>query len=61
MTLSNRPPINVSRLVDGLLTYPYGCTEQTISAAIPWVLIDEAAAERFGLKVYSRADREEQP
>ncbi|WP_192452150.1 alpha-2-macroglobulin family protein [Bordetella bronchiseptica] len=58
MTLSNRPPINVSRLVDGLLTYPYGCTEQTISAAIPWVLIDEAAAERFGLKVYSRADRE---
>src|SRR5690606_16144016 len=59
MTLSNRPPINVNRLVDGLLTYPYGCTEQTISAAMPWVLIDEAAAERFGLKAYARAEREQ--
>ncbi|ARP95514.1 alpha-2-macroglobulin family protein [Bordetella genomosp. 13] len=59
LTLSNRPPFNVNRLVDGLLNYPYGCTEQTISAALPWVLIDEATAKRFGLKARTQKERQD--
>src|SRR3546814_20059994 len=42
---------------DLLLSYPYGCTEQTISATVPWVLIDAADAQRFGLPVRTRAAR----
>lgn len=58
MTVSNRPPININRMVEGLLNYPYGCTEQTISATLPWVMIDEEAAKRFGLKPRTMQERE---
>jgi uncharacterized protein YfaS (alpha-2-macroglobulin family) len=57
MTVSNQPPFNVKRLIDGLLTYPYGCTEQTISSAMPWVLIDADTAARFDVKPTTEADR----
>ncbi|MPS77013.1 MAG: alpha-2-macroglobulin family protein [Achromobacter sp.] len=57
LTVSNRPPFNVNRLVEGLLAYPYGCAEQTISRALPWVLIDDAVAKQFGLKPHSQVER----
>ena len=57
LSLSNRPPINVARLVRRLLEYPYGCTEQTISATLPWVLADEGDAQRFGLPTHTRQER----
>ncbi|SNS38286.1 hypothetical protein SAMN06265795_102470 [Noviherbaspirillum humi] len=57
MVVSDKPPIDVRSAVQGLLTYPYGCAEQTTSTAYPHVFIDEAMARRFGLKPYSREQR----
>ncbi|WP_284618466.1 alpha-2-macroglobulin family protein [Aquabacterium humicola] len=57
VSLSNKPPLNVSRLVQGLLDYPYGCLEQTTSAAYPHLFIDEAGAQALGLQARSRAER----
>jgi uncharacterized protein YfaS (alpha-2-macroglobulin family) len=59
LSVSNRPPINVSRLVQDLLRYPYGCTEQTISVAMPWVLLDEKDSKQFGLPEHTQAQRAE--
>jgi alpha-2-macroglobulin len=57
VTLANRPPLNVNRIVRGLLDYPYGCLEQTTSAAYPHVFIDEAGAKAVGLAPRTRDER----
>ncbi|MPZ42999.1 MAG: alpha-2-macroglobulin family protein [Betaproteobacteria bacterium] len=57
VVVSDQPPIDVRSALRGLLTYPYGCAEQTTSTAYPHLLIDEAGAARFGLKPYSREQR----
>jgi uncharacterized protein YfaS (alpha-2-macroglobulin family) len=57
VTLSNKPPINVRSIVKGLLDYPYGCLEQTTSAAYPYVYIDEAGAKAVGLEPRTREQR----
>jgi uncharacterized protein YfaS (alpha-2-macroglobulin family) len=57
LSLGNAPPLNVNRLVKGLLDYPYGCLEQTTSAAYPHVFIDEPAAKAVGLPPRSREER----
>jgi uncharacterized protein YfaS (alpha-2-macroglobulin family) len=59
IVVSNKAPIDVRAAIQGLLTYPYGCAEQTTSTAYPHVFIDEEAARRFGLKPYSREKRVE--
>ncbi|MGQ0711718.1 MAG: MG2 domain-containing protein [Rhodoferax sp.] len=59
LAVSDKPPIDVKSAVHGLLTYPYGCAEQTTSTAYPHVFIDEAAAKQFGLKPYTQAERAE--
>lgn len=59
LVVSTRPPIDVRSAIQGLLTYPYGCTEQTTSTAYPHVFIDEEAARRFGLKPFTREQRAE--
>lgn len=59
LAVSDKAPIDVKSAVQGLLTYPYGCAEQTTSTAYPHVFIDEAAAEAFGLKAYTQAQRAE--
>jgi alpha-2-macroglobulin len=55
--VSNKPPVDVKEAVKWLLHYPYGCAEQTTSSAYPWLFVDEAAARRYGLKVYTRDER----
>lgn len=57
VTLSNKPPLNIKSIVKGLLDYPYGCLEQTTSAAYPHVFIDEASAKALGLEPRSREQR----
>jgi len=57
VTMSNKPPLNVRSIVKGLLDYPYGCLEQTTSAAYPHVLIDEEGAKAVGLEPRSREQR----
>ncbi|CAM3445006.1 Alpha-2-macroglobulin [Bordetella sputigena] len=59
LTVSDRPPFNVQRIVGNLLTYPYGCTEQTISAALPWLLMDADTARAYGVKDFAPAARQE--
>lgn len=59
VVLSNKAPIDVRAAVQGLLTYPYGCTEQTTSTAYPHVFIDADAARSLGLKQYTREQRVE--
>lgn len=59
LVVSNKAPIDIRAAIQGLLTYPYGCAEQTTSTAYPHVFIDEEAARRFGLKPYTRERRVE--
>ncbi|WP_300321440.1 alpha-2-macroglobulin [Accumulibacter sp.] len=57
LSLSNRPPIDVRSAVRGLLSYPYGCAEQTTSSAYPLLFIDEAAARQLALEPLGKAQR----
>lgn len=59
LAVSDKAPIDVRSAVQGLLTYPYGCAEQTTSTAYPHVFIDEEQARQFGLKPYTQAQRAE--
>jgi uncharacterized protein YfaS (alpha-2-macroglobulin family) len=57
LTAASSPPLNIREHVRGLLRYPYGCAEQTVSAAWPHVIIDDAQAKELGLKAHTRAER----
>ncbi|MDR2187198.1 MAG: alpha-2-macroglobulin family protein [Azonexus sp.] len=57
LTLSNQAPIDIRSAIRGLLVYPYGCAEQTISSTYPHVFVDDEAAKTFGLKPFSREER----
>jgi uncharacterized protein YfaS (alpha-2-macroglobulin family) len=57
IAVSDKPPLNVRQLVQGLLDYPYGCLEQTAGAAYPHLFIDEEQAKALGLKPRTREER----
>lgn len=50
LTLSEHPPLALETALDGLLRYPYGCLEQTVSRARPLLWADAALAGRLGLE-----------
>ncbi|MFO1251872.1 MAG: alpha-2-macroglobulin [Inhella sp.] len=58
ISVSDNPPLHIGKLVQGLLDYPYGCLEQTTSAAYPHLFVDEAAAKAWGLKPRTLAERQ---
>ncbi len=45
LTLAGTPAVNVNAAVNFLNTYPYGCLEQTISAAWPFLILPEELSE----------------
>lgn len=57
LLVSNQAPIDIRAAVQGLLAYPYGCAEQTVSSAYPHIFIDETLAKKFGLKTFTREQR----
>lgn len=57
LLVSNLPPLDIRSAVEHLLHYPYGCLEQTTSAAFPHLYVDEAKARAFGLQPLSWAER----
>ncbi|MBP9804074.1 MAG: alpha-2-macroglobulin family protein [Candidatus Accumulibacter sp.] len=59
LTLSDKAPIDVRSAIQGLLSYPYGCAEQTTSSAYPHLFIDAVAARKFGLTPFTMAERAE--
>jgi uncharacterized protein YfaS (alpha-2-macroglobulin family) len=40
LEVSSVPPINLSKQLDYLITYPHGCVEQVTSAAFPQLYVD---------------------
>ncbi|MBQ6419419.1 MAG: hypothetical protein IJJ91_12195 [Synergistaceae bacterium] len=45
LTLSDTPAVNINKAVNFLNAYPYGCLEQTISSAWPFLIVPDAVAE----------------
>lgn len=60
VALSNSVPLPLSAVASDLLTYPYGCIEQTTSSTWPWVLVDEPMRQRLGLTLPQGMDRKTQ-
>ncbi|MBU4610998.1 alpha-2-macroglobulin family protein [Achromobacter sp. GG226] len=57
VTASDKPPYDVRALVNDLLNYPYGCTEQTASGAYPYLVIDRELAQSLGMRDLSVEER----
>ena len=45
LTLADTPAVNLTQAADFLRNYPYGCLEQTISTAWPFLILPDAIAE----------------
>ena len=58
LTLADTPAVNLTRAVNFLNTYPYGCLEQTISRAWPFLILPDAVAELDPLITTDEAIRE---
>ncbi len=59
MAVSPDPPLNLADILERLLKYPYGCLEQTVSRAFPYLYLDSAAASRLGVEAVGEAKRRE--
>ena len=57
LTLSSSPTLPVSSAIQGLLQYPYGCLEQTVSRAYPYLFLEADDTERWGLTALTQKER----
>ena len=58
LTLADTPAVNINQAVDFLNSYPYGCLEQTISSAWPFLILPDAVAELDPLVIADAQIRE---
>lgn len=49
LNASATPPLNLQSHIHGLLTYPYGCLEQTTSSTFPWLYATKDTVARLQL------------
>lgn len=59
LTVSGVPPLPVASALRDLLKYPYGCLEQTVSSAYPYLFLDADATDKWGLPPMSMEQRNE--
>jgi hypothetical protein len=57
LSFSATPPLPLRRALDGLLQYPYGCLEQTTSAAWPYLFLEPDVIERLNLPPMDMKER----
>lgn len=57
LKLSPSVPLDVREAVRGLISFPYGCLEQTTSRAFPYVRISPEEMARYGLPDLTAAER----
>ena len=58
LTLADTPAVNLNKAVNFLSRYPYGCLEQTISSAWPFLILPDAVEELDPLVVTDTAVHE---
>ncbi|MDR1284698.1 MAG: alpha-2-macroglobulin family protein [Campylobacteraceae bacterium] len=57
VAISSIPPINFAQAVEELLTYPYGCVEQTTSGIYPSIYASSEQLKSLGIKTSSDEER----
>jgi hypothetical protein len=57
VTLGSAPPIPFAQVLDDLLSYPYGCAEQTTTRGYAALLLDNDTAHRLGSKGLGEDER----
>jgi uncharacterized protein YfaS (alpha-2-macroglobulin family) len=57
LTLSDTPAVDLTKAVNFLARYPYGCLEQTLSSAWPFLVLPDALAEIDPMLINSAAVR----
>jgi alpha-2-macroglobulin len=59
LIVSNQPPLNIAQYIKSLLSYPYGCLEQTISSLMPSLYANQEQLAALGIKTESDTQRRE--
>ena len=49
LSIAAQPPLNITEQLTELLTYPYGCLEQTTSTSYPWLFLNTQRINQFKL------------
>jgi uncharacterized protein YfaS (alpha-2-macroglobulin family) len=57
VSISNTVNLNLHEQLSHLLTYPYGCLEQSISSSYPWLYVSDQEITALGLSSVSAEDR----
>ena len=57
LNVSPVPPLPLRSALQALVQYPYGCLEQTVSSAWPYLYLEADATERLGLEPMEMPER----